>query len=108
MAWCGVVWRGGAWRGVAWRGAAVLWPLEHACLPAPAPLLRSIAVLYAAEYGFSDRLSQTLARGITKAGVQVGACVRGPRGPCQLAAAAGLGGLPAYALCLLMCAPRCC
>ncbi|GBF98453.1 hypothetical protein Rsub_11098 [Raphidocelis subcapitata] len=28
-----------------------------------------IAVLYASDYGFSDRLSQTLARGITKAGV---------------------------------------
>ena len=30
----------------------------------------SVAVLYASDYGFSDRLSQTLARGITKAGVQ--------------------------------------
>lgn len=29
-----------------------------------------IAVLYSADYGYSDRLSQTLARGITKAGVQ--------------------------------------
>ena len=29
----------------------------------------SVAVLYAADYGYSDRLSQTLARGITKAGV---------------------------------------
>ena len=29
----------------------------------------SVAVLYASEYGFSDRLSQTLARGITKADV---------------------------------------
>ena len=29
----------------------------------------SVAVLYASDYGFSDRLSQTLARGITKAGV---------------------------------------
>jgi hypothetical protein len=29
----------------------------------------SVAVLYAADYGFSDRLSQTLARGVTKAGV---------------------------------------
>jgi flavorubredoxin len=29
-----------------------------------------IAVLYAADYGFSDRLSQTLAKGITKAGVK--------------------------------------
>jgi hypothetical protein len=28
---------------------------------------RSVAVLYSADYGFSDRLSQTLARGITKA-----------------------------------------
>lgn len=28
-----------------------------------------IAVLYSSDYGFSDRLSQTLARGITKAGV---------------------------------------
>ncbi len=28
-----------------------------------------MAVLYASDYGFSDRLSQTLARGITKAGV---------------------------------------
>ena len=31
----------------------------------------SVAVLYASDYGFSDRLSQTLARGITK----VRACV---------------------------------
>jgi len=31
----------------------------------------SCAVLYASDYGFSDRLSQTLARGITKAGVAV-------------------------------------
>mmetsp|Transcript_9557 Transcript_9557/g.20353 ORF Transcript_9557/g.20353 Transcript_9557/m.20353 type:complete len:623 (+) Transcript_9557:94-1962(+) len=30
----------------------------------------SVAVLYASDYGFSDRLSQTLARGVTKAGVQ--------------------------------------
>ncbi|CAL8463908.1 g3443 [Coccomyxa elongata] len=30
-----------------------------------------VAVLYASDYGFSDRLSQTLARGITKAGVAV-------------------------------------
>lgn len=30
-----------------------------------------MAVLYASDYGFSDRLSQTLARGITKAGVAV-------------------------------------
>lgn len=29
----------------------------------------SVAVLYSAEYGFSDRLSQTLAKGVTKAGV---------------------------------------
>ncbi|KAL4448067.1 hypothetical protein ABPG75_005286 [Micractinium tetrahymenae] len=29
----------------------------------------SVAVLYASDYGFSDRLSQTLAHGITKAGV---------------------------------------
>ena len=29
----------------------------------------SVAVLYASEYGFGDRLSQTLARGITKAEV---------------------------------------
>jgi flavorubredoxin/flavin reductase (DIM6/NTAB) family NADH-FMN oxidoreductase RutF len=29
----------------------------------------SVAVLYSGSYGFSDRLSQTLARGITKAGV---------------------------------------
>lgn len=28
-----------------------------------------VAVLYASDYGFSDRLSQTLARGVTKAGV---------------------------------------
>ena len=27
----------------------------------------SVAVLYASDYGFSDRLSQTLAKGITKA-----------------------------------------
>jgi hypothetical protein len=31
----------------------------------------SVAVLYSSEYGFSDRLSQTLARGVTKAGVAV-------------------------------------
>ena len=30
----------------------------------------SVAVLYCSDYGFSDRLSQTLAKGITKAGVQ--------------------------------------
>jgi flavorubredoxin len=47
-----------------------------------------VAVLYTSDYGFSDRLSQTLAKGITKAGVktemvdvlsvdpQVCACVR--------------------------------
>jgi flavin reductase (DIM6/NTAB) family NADH-FMN oxidoreductase RutF len=29
----------------------------------------SVAVLYCADYGFADRLSQTLARGVTKAGV---------------------------------------
>ena len=29
----------------------------------------SVAVLYSGDYGFSDRLSQTLARGITKANV---------------------------------------
>lgn len=29
----------------------------------------SVAVLYSSDYGYSDRLSQTLARGITKAGV---------------------------------------
>lgn len=29
----------------------------------------SVAVLYSSDYGFSDRLSQTLARGVTKAGV---------------------------------------
>ncbi|KAF6259934.1 flavo protein [Scenedesmus sp. NREL 46B-D3] len=29
-----------------------------------------VAVLYAADYGYSDRLSQTLAKGITKAGVK--------------------------------------
>jgi len=29
----------------------------------------SVAVLYSSDYGFSDRLSQTLAKGITKAGV---------------------------------------
>lgn len=29
-----------------------------------------VAVLYASDYGFSDRLSQTLAKGITKAGVK--------------------------------------
>lgn len=29
----------------------------------------SVAVLYSGGYGFSDRLSQTLARGLTKAGV---------------------------------------
>jgi len=29
----------------------------------------SVAVLYCSDYGFSDRLSQTIARGITKAGV---------------------------------------
>lgn len=30
-----------------------------------------VAVLYASDYGYSDRLSQTLARGVTKAGVEV-------------------------------------
>ena len=30
-----------------------------------------VAVLYASDYGFSDRLSQTIARGITKANVAV-------------------------------------
>ncbi|GAX73438.1 hypothetical protein CEUSTIGMA_g890.t1 [Chlamydomonas eustigma] len=30
----------------------------------------SVAVLYSSDYGFSDRLSQTLARGVTKASVQ--------------------------------------
>lgn len=30
-----------------------------------------VAVLYASDYGFSDRLSQTLARGITKVDVAV-------------------------------------
>lgn len=29
-----------------------------------------VAVLYSADYGFSDRLSQTLAKGITKANVK--------------------------------------
>lgn len=29
----------------------------------------TVTVLYSSEYGFGDRLSQTLARGITKAGV---------------------------------------
>jgi flavorubredoxin len=28
-----------------------------------------VAVLYSSDYGFSDRLSQTMARGITKTGV---------------------------------------
>lgn len=28
-----------------------------------------VAILYSSDYGFSDRLSQTLARGVTKAGV---------------------------------------
>jgi flavorubredoxin len=31
----------------------------------------SVAVLYASDYGFSDRLSQSLARGVTKAAVGV-------------------------------------
>ncbi len=31
----------------------------------------SVLVLYASDYGFSDRLSQSLARGVTKAGVAV-------------------------------------
>jgi flavorubredoxin len=30
----------------------------------------SVAILYSSDYGFSDRLSQTLAKGVTKAGVQ--------------------------------------
>ena len=30
-----------------------------------------VAVLYASDYGYSDRLSQTIARGITKANVAV-------------------------------------
>ena len=34
-------------------------------------LLLQVAVLYASDYGFSDRLSQTIARGITKANVAV-------------------------------------
>lgn len=29
-----------------------------------------MAVLYSADYGYSDRLSQSLAKGITKAGVK--------------------------------------
>jgi flavorubredoxin len=29
-----------------------------------------VAVLYCSDYGFSDRLSQTLAKGITKTGVR--------------------------------------
>lgn len=29
----------------------------------------SVAVLYSSDYGYSDRLSQSLARGVTKAGV---------------------------------------
>ena len=29
----------------------------------------TVTVLYSSEYGYGDRLSQTLARGITKAGV---------------------------------------
>ena len=33
--------------------------------------LLQVAVLYASDYGFSDRLSQTIARGITKANVAV-------------------------------------
>ncbi len=33
-----------------------------ACVPA------QVAILYTSDYGFSDRLSQTLARGVTKAG----------------------------------------
>ena len=34
-------------------------------------MLLQVAVLYASDYGFSDRLSQTIARGITKANVAV-------------------------------------
>lgn len=34
-------------------------------------MLCQVAVLYASDYGFSDRLSQTIARGITKANVAV-------------------------------------
>ncbi len=33
--------------------------------------LAQVAVLYASDYGYSDRLSQTIARGITKANVAV-------------------------------------
>ena len=45
-------------------------PLILRPTPRPPPLQVSVAILYASDYGFSDRLSQTLARGITKAGVQ--------------------------------------
>lgn len=31
----------------------------------------SVAVLYSADYGYSDRLSQAISKGITKAGVAV-------------------------------------
>ena len=34
-------------------------------------MLLQVAVLYASDYGYSDRLSQTIARGITKANVAV-------------------------------------
>lgn len=57
-------------------------------------------MLYAADYGFSDRLSQTLARGVTKAGVATEmvdvlsadpqVCMGGMTSEaCQLAAPAG-------------------
>ena len=47
--------------------------LPHTCneIPSGQCCGSQVAVLYASDYGFSDRLSQTIARGITKANVAV-------------------------------------
>ena len=47
--------------------------LPHTCneIPSGHCCGSQVAVLYASDYGFSDRLSQTIARGITKANVAV-------------------------------------
>ena len=47
--------------------------LSYNCIESPSGRCcdSQVAVLYASDYGFSDRLSQTIARGITKANVAV-------------------------------------
>ena len=52
--------------------------------PSPRCHRPQVAVLYSSDYGFSDRLSQTLARGVTKVRARVAA------GGWRLAAAAWL------------------